>query len=57
MERNLDQEWVELMIQAKQIGMPTEEIRRFLQQRSLVEVSLLENKNEVTSVSTPSTLT
>lgn len=47
MERSLDKEWVYLIIQAKQMGIPIEEIRTFLRQRSLAEVSHLENKNEI----------
>lgn len=49
MERKLDQDWLYLMIQAKQMGIPKEEIRRFLRQGALAEVSQLENKNEVSS--------
>lgn len=44
MEKELDQEWVYLMHQAKKMGIPIKEIRIFLQQRA-VESSLLENKN------------
>ncbi|WP_203363203.1 anti-repressor SinI family protein [Bacillus sp. REN10] len=46
MERELEQEWVYLMMQAKQIGISIEEVRRFLQQGSLTEISHLENKNK-----------
>ncbi len=45
MERELDKEWVYLIMQAKQMGISIEEVRRFLQQGSLAEVSHLENKN------------
>ena len=45
MEEKLDIEWVDLLVQAKQMGIPIEEIRRFLQQKSLIEDSYLENKN------------
>ena len=44
MERKVENEWVYLMIQAKQMGITIEEIRTFLRERSLVEVSHLENK-------------
>ena len=47
MERNLEKEWVYLMMQAKQMGITIEEIRTFLRQGSLAEVSPIENKNEV----------
>ena len=47
MERNIEKEWVYLMMQAKQMGITIEEIRTFLRQRSLAEVSPSENKNEV----------
>lgn len=42
MEKKLDHEWVCLMMEAKQMGIPIGEIRRFLQQRSLTEISQLE---------------
>ena len=46
MEEKLDkEEWVDLLVQAKQMRIPIEEIRRFLQQKSLVKDSYLENKN------------
>lgn len=38
MERTLDQEWVYLIIEAKQLGIPLEEVRRFLQQSPLTEI-------------------
>lgn len=47
MERELDKEWLYLIIQAKQMEIPIAEIRRFLHQRTLTKVSELENKNEV----------
>ena len=47
MERDLEKEWVYLMMQAKQMGITIEEIRTFLRQRSLVEDSHIENKNVV----------
>ncbi len=47
MERNIEKEWVYLMMQAQQMGITIEEIRTFLRQRSLAEVSPSENKNEV----------
>ncbi|PAQ13583.1 hypothetical protein CD798_14335 [Bacillaceae bacterium SAOS 7] len=47
MERELDKEWVYLMTRAKQMGISIEEVRRFLQQGSLAEVSHLKNKNGV----------
>lgn len=48
MERKLDQEWVCLMIEAKQMGIPLEEIRKFLQQISLTETSYPEiNKHHI----------
>ncbi|MCH6267140.1 anti-repressor SinI family protein [Neobacillus citreus] len=56
MERKLDKEWVNLMIQAKQMGIPIEEIRRFLRQRSVAEVSQLENNNEASFASATDTL-
>ena len=45
MEEKLDKEWVDLLVQAKQMRIPIEEIRRFLQQKSLVEDSYPENNN------------
>lgn len=47
MERNLEKEWVCLMMQAKQMGITIDEIRTFLRQGSLAEASPIENKNEV----------
>ena len=47
MERNIEKEWVYLMMQAKQMGITIDEIRTFLRQGSLAEVSPIENKNEV----------
>ena len=44
MERKVDNEWVYLMMQAKQMGITVEEIRTFLRERSLAEVSRLVNK-------------
>ena len=38
-EEKLDKEWVCLLVQAKQMGIPIEEIRKFLQQKSLADVS------------------
>ena len=46
MEKNIEKEWVYLMMQAKQMGITIEEIRTFLRQRSLAEVSAKENKDE-----------
>jgi Anti-repressor SinI len=45
MERNIEKEWVYLMMQAKQMGITIEEIRTFLRERSLAEISYIENKN------------
>lgn len=45
MERKLDNEWVYLIIQAKQMGIPIEEIRIFLRQGSSEGVPL-EAKSE-----------
>ncbi|MCM3567240.1 anti-repressor SinI family protein [Neobacillus mesonae] len=47
MERKLDNEWVDLIIQAKQVGIPIEEIRRFLREGTLAKAAHLENKNVV----------
>ena len=47
MERDLEKEWVYLMMQAKQMGITIEEIRTFLRQRPLAEDSHIENKSEV----------
>ena len=44
MERKAENEWVCLMIQAKEMGITVEEIRTFLRERSLAEVSRLTNK-------------
>ena len=49
MEINIEKEWVYLMMQAKQMGITIDEIRTFLRQSSLAEVSPIENKNEVSS--------
>jgi hypothetical protein len=38
MKKELEQEWLYLMMQAKQMGIPIEEVRRFLQQGSLKDV-------------------
>lgn len=46
MERKLDKEWVYLMIQAKKLGISLNEIRQFLQQKSLTDSSQLENSNK-----------
>lgn len=38
-EEKLDKEWVDLLVQAKQMGIPIEEIRTFLRQDSIADVS------------------
>jgi len=35
MERKLEEEWVYLILQAKHMGISKEEIRKFLQEKSL----------------------
>lgn len=42
MEEKLDKEWVYLLVQAKQIGIPIDEIRTFLQQGAITKNSPLE---------------
>ena len=43
MERNIEKEWVCLMMPAKQMGITIEEIRTFLGENSLEEVSYIVN--------------
>ena len=49
MGENLDKEWVYLLVQAKQMGITKEEIRTFLRQKSLTDVSHLEYKNDISN--------
>lgn len=49
MGENLDKEWVYLLVQAKQVGITKEEIRTFLRQKSLADVSYLEYKNDMSN--------
>lgn len=44
MEKLLERDWVDLMIQAKQMGIPIEEIRKFLQQKSVKTVTQMGSK-------------
>lgn len=44
MKRELEQEWLSLMMQAKKMGITVEEVRRFLQQGSLEGGPHPENK-------------
>ncbi|ASK61836.1 hypothetical protein CFK37_06520 [Virgibacillus phasianinus] len=46
MEGKLDIEWLYLMVEAKETGITVEEIRTFLQNRSIIESSHLTNKSE-----------
>lgn len=46
MEGKLDIEWVYLMVEAKEIGFTVEEIRTFLQYRSIIKSSHLADENE-----------
>lgn len=41
MGEKLDREWIELLVKAKQLGISIEEIRAFLQQKNLAEISRL----------------
>jgi DNA-binding transcriptional MerR regulator len=45
--KNIDKEWIYLLIQAKQLGITIEEIRTFLRQESLENVSHLESQNDI----------
>lgn len=47
MGENLDKEWVYLIVQAKQMGITKEEIRTFLGQESLIDVTHLEHTNNM----------
>ena len=44
MERKVDNEWVYLMMRAKQMGITVEEIRTFFRERLLAEDLRLANK-------------
>jgi hypothetical protein len=47
--KNIDKEWIYLLIQAKQLGITKEEIRTFLRQESLEDGSHLESKNDISN--------
>lgn len=47
LEEMLDKEWVYLLVQAKQMGIPKDEIRRFLRQGTLEKVPLLKDEKNV----------
>jgi DNA-binding transcriptional MerR regulator len=46
MERESEQEWLYLLMQAKQMGIPIEEVRQFLKQGSLEDVSYQKSKSK-----------